>query len=83
MTERKLVQEFIIHARYGKAFVVKKGQLFRVYQVEGEQVADCAFWNADDYREVYHTGTTVILNELLGTYNRRWVKHLFSKPPRE
>ena len=82
-TNRKLIQKFIIPAAEGKAFVVKKGQLLRIVALEGKQVADIIFFNANDYKEVFNTSMTVVFNEIQGIGNRKKVKELYSKPPRE
>ena len=81
--ERKVVQETIIPARHGMAFEVKKGQVLRIYLVEDKQVGDCVFFNANDYKEVFHVGQTWALNAMLGTGNAKAYKHFYSKPPRE
>ncbi len=81
--ERRVVEEIIIPAGYGRACEVKKGQVLRIFQPEGKQVGDCAFFNAHDYKEVYHVGQTWGLNGILGTGNARHFKYFFSKPPRE
>ena len=80
---RSIIQGLIIPAGHGAAVEVKQGQVLRIYQVEGKQVADCAFFNAHDYREVFHVGQTWILNVDLGTGTAKQFKHLYSKPPRE
>jgi uncharacterized protein YcgI (DUF1989 family) len=77
------VQRFIIAPGEGKAFVVKKGQVLRIIEVEGKQVADVAIFNAHDYKECFHVGQTLALNMIEGTGNIWRVKKLYSKPPRE
>lgn len=77
------VQEILIPAREARAFIVRRGQRFRLTQVEGEQVADAIFINANDYREAFHAGHTVYMACLEGTGNIKRVTHLYSKPPRE
>ena len=82
--ERKLVQEFIIPARYGSAFELRKGQVLSIYEVEDKQVGACAFFNAHDYKEVFHIGKTWVLNGHMGTFiAKKGYKHSYSKPPRE
>lgn len=78
-----LVQDFVIPASYAKAFSISKGQILRIYLPEGKQVGDCVFYNAHDYKEVFHTGQTWALNMQLHTGNAKSYKHLYSKPPRE
>ena len=45
------ISEFIIPARSGKAFEIKKGQVLRIIEIEGKQVADVNVWNLHDFRE--------------------------------
>ena len=82
-TNRKPIQKFTIPAADGKGFIVKKGQILRFIAVEGKQVADIIFFNANDYKEVFNSSMTVVFNEFQGTGNRKKVKYLYSKPPRE
>ena len=83
IVSNKLVDKFTIPACQGKGFVVKKGQVLRIIAIEGRQVADVIFFNAKDFKEVYHAGMTAYLNQIEGIGNRRKVKKLYSKPPRE
>jgi uncharacterized protein YcgI (DUF1989 family) len=80
---RSLRRDLIIPAREARALEVAKGQVLRIYVVEGPQVGDCAFFNAHDYKETFHVGQSWALNQFLGTGNARSFKHFFSKPPRE
>ena len=48
----KSIADVIIPARAGKAFEVRKGQIMRITEVEGKQVADVNAWNLHDYREI-------------------------------
>ena len=80
---RKVIQNTVVPARHGMAFEVKKGQVLRIYLVEDKQVGDVVFFNAHDYKEWFHTGTTWILNSFLGTGTSRSFKHFYSKAPRE
>src|SRR6476661_3847185 len=52
------VIEQIIPPRSGTAFLLEKGQLLTVTDVEGMQVADLLAYNADDVREVISNGRT-------------------------
>jgi uncharacterized protein YcgI (DUF1989 family) len=79
----RVSQDILIPAGEARAFVVRKDETFRLIQVEGEQVADATFFNANDYREGYHAGHTAYLACLEGTGNIKRVKKLYSKPPRE
>ena len=49
--ERELVLDEIVPANHGKAYIVKKQQVLRIYLVEDKQVGDIAFLNAHDYKE--------------------------------
>lgn len=80
---RKIVEQFHIPSRTAKAFVVKKGHVLRIHMVEGKQVGDCTFWNADDYKEVFHIGQSWAYNVALGHGTAKSFKHFYSKPPRE
>lgn len=79
----RTVEEFVIPARHGRAFVVKKGQIFRIFPMEDGQVGDCVFYNADDTREWFHVGQSWAINGILGTGTAKSFRHFYSKPPRE
>lgn len=68
------VEQFVISLEErGKAFVVRKGQSARIICVEGPQVADLCFWNANDYKE--HLWNDQTLNREgthLTTFSRLW-----------
>ena len=55
---RKLTFEQIIQQGDGWAGIVKKGQYVRFIDVEGEQVGDIVFFNADNVRECFSAGIT-------------------------
>ena len=69
--QRRIVESFVIPAEHGGACLVKKGQVLRIHLVEGQQVGDCAFFNADDPKEQFHVGQSWALNVMLGTGNAR------------
>ncbi len=81
--QRHVTKEVIIPASQGAALEVKKGEVLRIYLVEDRQVGDCVFFNAHDYREVFHVGQTWAMNVILGTGTAKNFKHFYSKPPRE
>jgi uncharacterized protein YcgI (DUF1989 family) len=81
--ERRIIDDFVIPAEYGRACLVRKGQVLRIHLVEGQQVGDCAFFNADDTKEQFHVGQTWALNVMLNTGTARSFRHFYSKPPRE
>jgi len=80
---RTVIEEIYIPAGQAKAFTVSKGQIFRIQQVEEKQVADVILINADNRREKFHAGYTVILNCIKGIGNTKAVKELYSQPPYE
>lgn len=75
--------EILIPAGEARAFVVRRERKWRLIQVEGEQVADAIFFNANDYRETFHAGHTAYLACIEKTGNIKRVTKLYSKPPRE
>lgn len=80
----KTVDEFVVPKCTGKAFVVNKGQTFRVIEHEGKQVASLVFFNAHNYKEQCMTAYSSALSGLLlGTNNRYKPGKLFSKVPYE
>ena len=61
-TKGMLLVDFIIPATYAKAFLVKQGQVLNIVQVEGPQMVDAVFLNANDLKEVFHAGMTAAMN---------------------
>ena len=49
----KVISEFVIPKCTGKAFRLNKGQLLRVIEHEGKQVAGIMFFNAHNYKEQF------------------------------
>ena len=80
---RHVIEEFIIPAAHGRACRVNKGQILRIHQIEGQQVADCAFFNADDPKDQFHVGQSWAMNVMLGMGTARAPNRFYSKPPRE
>jgi uncharacterized protein YcgI (DUF1989 family) len=78
-----LLEEIYIPAGEGRAFVVKKGQLFRIKQIEGRQVADVILLNLNNPKEGFHAGHSVYLNCIKGIGNIKKLKELYSRPPYE
>lgn len=78
-----VVSEFTVPARHGKAFVVRKGQVLSIIEIEGKQMADVVFLNANDYKEVFHAGWSAALNMMMGEGDMRKLKKFYSKPPRD
>lgn len=79
----RLIEEFVIPARHGRAFEVKKGQTFHIRQIVGGQVGDCVFFNADDHKEMFHCGQSWAINVIAGTGTSKSFRYFYSKPPRE
>jgi uncharacterized protein YcgI (DUF1989 family) len=79
----KVASEFVIPARHGRAFEIKRGQVFRIFPMEDGQVGDCVFYNAHDYREWFHVGQSWAINGILGTGTAKSFRYFYSKPPRE
>lgn len=63
----KIVKEFTIKARSGYAFEVKQGQILRIIEAVGPQVADVNFFNLHNFRERLHA-------PLSAAYNRSFQK---------
>jgi len=80
---RRVLEDFVIPAGRGHAFLVPRGAVLRIHLVEDRQVGDCCFFNANDHREVFHVGQSWALNVMLGTGNAKSWLHFYSKPPRE
>jgi uncharacterized protein YcgI (DUF1989 family) len=80
---RRVLEDCVIPAGRGKAFVVPRHAVLRIHLVEDRQVGDCCFFNANDRREVFHVGQSWALNVMLGTGNAKSFRHFYSKPPRE
>ena len=79
---RKLVQEILVPAEYGRAFRVDKGQTMRIIAIEGPQVGDLAAFNAHNYREFYDPTFSYVVNRRQGTGNANKIQYLYSRPPR-
>ena len=79
--ERKVILDDVVPARYARAYEVKKGQVLRIYQVEGKQVGDCVFFNAHNYKEFFHVSSSWSLNVSLGTGTAYTFKHFYSNAP--
>ncbi len=80
---RRIVHDIVIPAKYGRACLVKKREILRIHLIEGQQVGDCAFFNADDPREQFHVGQSWAYAVMLGTGTARAFTHFYSQPPRE
>lgn len=57
----------------GKAFLVKKGQSARIICLEGPQIADVCFWNANDHKERFWNEYTLNREGIfVTTFKRLW-----------
>jgi uncharacterized protein YcgI (DUF1989 family) len=54
-----------IPARHGAAVEVKRGQVLRVIDVDGEQVGDLVCFNQHNFREAYSPQNTVLFNRTI------------------
>ena len=71
--KRKLVDEFIVPIRSGRAWPVRAGQICRIVVVEGPQVADFNVWNLHNPRERFWASRTKQLHRAhITTYDRLW-----------
>lgn len=75
----RLIDEFVIPKKSGRAFQVRKGHILRVIAIEGPQVADFNAFNRHDLRERFSASRT---RSISGFYVREGTK-LYSNPGRE
>lgn len=70
----RLVERSVIPvAETGRAVRMKSGQSLRIVCVEGPQIADVCFWNANDPREhFWNDGTLTREGERVTTFTRLW-----------
>ena len=55
-----IVYDFVIPARAPWSHVVKKGQMLRIVDIEGNQAVDCILYNANDAAERYSSSDTIV-----------------------
>lgn len=81
----KVIHDFVIPKCAGQAFKVNKGEMFRVIEHEGKQVASLMFFNAQNYKEQFMAEFSGGLNYFhpshLGSHYR--LSKLYSKVPYE
>src|SRR5712691_4180298 len=58
----RVVQETVIAARSYLALELRKGQVLRILDLEGQQVADVVLFNRDNLAEKFSPNNTVTLN---------------------
>lgn len=56
--ERRRVEERVVAHRTGYGFAMRKGQMLRVVEETGPQIATVAFWNRDIPRQTFLAGST-------------------------
>ena len=78
-----LAREIIVPAGRAEAFLVNKGQVLRIAQVEGGQVGDVIMFNAHDYKEHYNVSESLILNWIEGSGDLKHITKFYSQPSRE
>ena len=79
----KVINEFVIPKCTGKAFRVNKGQLLRVIECEGKQVAGLIFLNAHNYKEQFMAEYSGGLSYFSGIGSHYRLGNLYSKIPYE
>ena len=79
----KVINEFVIPKCTGKAFRVNKGQVFRVIEDEGKQVAGLIFLNAHNYKEQFMAEYSGGLSFFSGKGSHYRLGNLYSKVPYE
>lgn len=78
---RKLVNQFIIPIRSGRAWEVPAGHVFRIVTVEAAQVGDLNLWNRHDPREhMWASRTRQLQGAHVSTYDRLWSNLPFLRP---
>lgn len=59
----RLVKEWVIPAKEHSAFTMRRGQVLRFVDVEGQQVPDLVCFNAHDLTEHLNMGNSLLLNK--------------------
>jgi len=81
-SESTMRDQFVIPAAGGRAFIVKKGQTFRVIQETGPQIASVCVWNADNPQEtLLPAGTWSQEGIYVRRYGRPFSGLAFGKEP--
>jgi uncharacterized protein len=69
----RLAERLVIPKESGKGFIVRRGQVARITAIDGAQIADVDFFNADDPRERLWANQTLNREGThLTTFNRLW-----------
>ncbi len=78
---RKLVEQFTIPIRTGRAWEVPAGHVFRIVAVDGPQVGDLNIWNRHDPRErLWASRTRQLQGAHVSTHDRLWSTLPFLRP---
>ncbi|NNM85055.1 MAG: urea carboxylase-associated family protein [Phycisphaerales bacterium] len=59
LTEQTAIYNQVCPARFPWSHVIKRGQIFRIVDIEGCQAVDTLFYNAHDYQERYSAPDTI------------------------
>lgn len=79
--KRKIIEEFVIPIRRGRAWVVPAGTICRITAVEGPQVGDLNLWNLNNPRErMWAAKTRQIQAAHVSIYDRLWSTLPYLRP---
>ncbi len=80
-TGRKLIEQFTIPIRSGKAWKIPAGHVCRIITIEGPQVGDLNLWNAHNPRERFWASRTRQLQSAhVSIYDRLWSTLPYLRP---
>ena len=80
-TERRLLEQFVVPIRSGRAWPVRAGHLCRIVAVEGPQVVDFNAWHLHNPRERFWAARTRQLHSTHVTvYDRLWSTLPYLRP---
>ena len=78
---RRLVEQFTIPIRSGRAWTVPAGHVFRIVTVQGPQVGDLNLWNRHNPRErLWASRTRQLQAAHVTTYDRLWSTLPYLRP---
>jgi uncharacterized protein YcgI (DUF1989 family) len=79
MSDRKLIEKFLLEPATGRGVPVLRGQVIRIEQIGKGHPLDFNAYNLHDYKEYFHAGRTRMMHGLNPTQG----DHLWSSPPRD
>jgi uncharacterized protein YcgI (DUF1989 family) len=79
----KIAQDIVVPKASGTTIRFNRGQVLRVLEHEGKQVADMTFLNARNYKEHFAAEHSAVLNSMQGIGGYYRLTRLYSKPPFE